>query len=158
MKTLPLILALCAVVPSPSVAARIETVTPQGQRLTLWQIPEASERQIQAMRATGKGEAMRHVADHPGSWYQLELACEAATLWPAGQRVVAVLADSSRVPAAELFAMSPPIEQEIVPLGLRPTLLDPARLWRRGTVVRLFVRFPLLATSPVAIAVEGRSP
>lgn len=140
-------------------AAALSCLTPQGYTLTLrgephgqpgWGAQAASHRQ---------GLIWQRLEDSPGGWRKLSLELSGSVLtWPRGQRLIAILADSSRVPADQLFALTPDLNP--VDLGGEPVAIASQDLFLkplgRGTAVMCFVRFPGLQRDPVAITVIGR--
>ena len=136
-------------------AAALACTTSQGWRLELMG-PAAGDRELSWVTPkTGLAQGGYRMTMTPGGWYELALDMgEAPGLWPAGQQVVAILPDSSRVLCEELFATSPDWSEKPVDLGRGAVMLDPSelrRVKRRRGSLRLLVRFPGLERDPVAI-------
>ena len=111
-------------------------------------IAPPGEMALAAARSMGLAQGFRYVADTPGDWRSFALAHDSLLVWPRGTTLI-LTCEGHEVEAAELFAMTPPLEQRIIRLGGTFSVeLDPGRLWRRGYRVGavstvFFARFPL---------------
>lgn len=141
--------------------AVVMAFTPQGHRIELMgPVANVEPELAWAAARTGYAQGGARIAQKPGGWYRLAMEVgELPVLWPAGQKVVAVLPDSSRVVCEELFATTPGWEERPVDLGRAAVMLEPGGLRRvkgRRKELELLVRFPGLRSDPAAIEVRRR--
>jgi hypothetical protein len=143
-------------------AAALSCLTPAGNTLRLGREP-TDMLTLQAM-TLGSQERLQtewFVNRNGSGWRRLALESDTALVWPRGQRVIAIMADSSRTVSDMLLAMTPLPAQAPIFLGqwdviLRPdeTLYDRTK-W--GTLAfGLYARFPGIKDRPVRILCERR--
>jgi hypothetical protein len=154
------VLLTLALLVSPASSATLATEVGGAAVREAGEIPMLPEAAIQAARSLGLAEGFRVVADQPGDWRRFVLVHDSTMTWPAGFTLF-LSCDSTEVPATQVFAMTPPLEQRVVRLGgWYGTRLDPNQLWRvrsnRGTMATiLFARFPFDSCRGVATSLRA---